>query len=385
MALDPRLRDFAQTDRQREIFDAVLEHGSQRRAATALGVRKSTVDRSIGAVRKHAAARGLAPDNDYSHPVPDGFTVKGVSTLYDEDGKVRAQWVKSRADNDEKLDAFKDMLADLCEQVQDKSIPTPAPPAKFDEIVTVYPMGDPHCGLYAWAEESGEDFNLEIWQSRLMGAVDRLVDAAPASELGIFVNLGDFFHADDSRNQTPASGHALDVDTRYAKVAMVGFRTMVYALNRLKDKHAKVLVINKGGNHDPHSYLMLAMALNAYFNNDPRVEVPVDPCMFSYHQFGKCLFGWTHGHGPKLHELPMLMATDRPKEWGDTTLRVWHVGHFHHSNIKRDLTGCEVEIVRTLAGSDQWHHGKGYRSKKDMQAIVYHKDGYEVERHTRAA
>ena len=117
-------------------------------------------------------------------------------------------------------------------------------------------------------------------------------------------------------------------------------------------------------------------------SNDNRVDVPVDPCMFSYMRFGKCLFASTHGHGPKLAELPMIMASDRPEDWGKTEHRFWFVGHFHHKQKIQDMTGCTVEIFRTLAASDAWHHGKGYRSKSDMQCVTFHKDHGEAFRTT---
>jgi hypothetical protein len=46
----------------------------------------------------------------------------------------------------------------------------------------------------------------------------------------------------------------------------------------------------------------------------------------------------------------------------------------------KEHPGCDVEVHRTLAGTDAWHAGKGYRSKRDMQVIVYHRDLGEVQR-----
>jgi hypothetical protein len=39
-----------------------------------------------------------------------------------------------------------------------------------------------------------------------------------------------------------------------------------------------------------------------------------------------------------------------------------------------------VETHRTLASTDAWHAGQGYRSEKDMNAIVYHRDHGEIQR-----
>ena len=50
---------------------------------------------------KKEASRGWAPDHDWTHPVPDGHRVKGNSTLYDADGELAKQWVKSERDSDD--------------------------------------------------------------------------------------------------------------------------------------------------------------------------------------------------------------------------------------------------------------------------------------------
>ena len=47
-----------------------------------------------------------------THTVPQGFGVKGVSTLYGADGAVRAQWVKSKADEQDKLTQLVDAMTD---------------------------------------------------------------------------------------------------------------------------------------------------------------------------------------------------------------------------------------------------------------------------------
>lgn len=78
-------------------------------------------------------------------------------------------------------------------------------------------------------------------------------------------------------------------------------------------------------------------------------------------------------------DLPLIMAADRKEDWGATMHRVWHCGHIHHKTAK-EFPGCVVETHRTLAASDAWHAGKGYRSKRDLNAIVYHAEHGEIQR-----
>jgi len=73
------------------------------------------------------------------------------------------------------------------------------------------------------------------------------------------------------------------------------------------------------------------------------------------------------------------MANDEPEAWGRTKHRVFHRGHFHHDRVI-DLTGGTVETHRTLAASDAWHRKTGYRAKRDMKAITYHRAFGEIAR-----
>jgi hypothetical protein len=258
--------------------------------------------------------------------------------------------------------------------------PLVACPADADsDLLAVYPMGDPHFGLYSYAEESGDNFDLVIAERITCEAIDRLVSSAPKAATAMLLNLGDAFHADDSSNQTPQSGHALDVDTRFAKVAQVGLRALTHCVRRLLEKHEKVIVWNMVGNHDPHSALWLSLCMDAFFSNEPRVTVDLSPSLFKFYRFGKVLIGAHHGHGAKTNDLPLLMAADRPLDWGATEFRHWLCGHIHHWTAK-EHPGVVVETFRTLAGKDAWHAGKGYRSRRDMNCIIYHTDFGEIQR-----
>jgi hypothetical protein len=245
----------------------------------------------------------------------------------------------------------------------------------------VYPFGDPHCGLYAWEEETGNKFDLAEFERINLAAVDRLVASTPASAVALFNDKGDSTHADNSKNRTPRSGHELDVHGRHGEVVRVSIRVKRYQINRLLEKHDQVIVRVDPGNHDPETALHLALVLEALYENEPRVTVITSPNPYWYYQFGSNLVGTCHGDGAKGQDLPLLMATDQPKAWGDTEFRLWLVGHVHHKDAK-EYNGCTVEYFRTLAASDAHHHGRGYRSKRDLQAITLHRLDGEVERHT---
>jgi hypothetical protein len=241
-------------------------------------------------------------------------------------------------------------------------------------------MGDPHLGMLSWPEETGDDFNLTIARTNLSAAVDRLAYLAPPTRTALLFNAGDYFHADNMESRTARSGHALDVDSRWPKVLRVGVWLLIELVQRLRLKHERIYVVSVPGNHDDHSAIMLAVCLSLYFHNDPGVIVDESPSMFRYHRFGRNLFGMTHGHTIKAKDLPLLMAADRPEDWGATRHRYWLCGHVHHESVK-EYPGCKVETFNTLAAKDAWHAGQGYRSDRKMVCDVHHIEHGRILRH----
>jgi hypothetical protein len=378
MKIDPNLKEWA-TERQALLIDMVNELGSCRKASAKLGIHHSGVARTIEAVKRKAAHAGYSPDHDMTKTVPQGFLVKGVSTYYNNEGQVAGQWVKSSVNEQAFLEQMEAAIEGLASSLKGMAKPTHPPKASSDDVLCVYPLGDPHFGMYAWWQEAGEDFDLEHAERLTCGAIDRLISSAPASSIALLLNLGDMFHADNQKN-TSQSGHQLDVDGRWAKVLQVGLRAMIYCIKSLLKKHAKVVFRINKGNHDGHSSYALAMMLSCYFADEPRVEIDLSPSLTWYYTFGANLIGSTHGDTIKGKDMIGIMAADRPEDWGRTKHRYWYVGHVHHHDSK-EYAGGVVEYFRTLAAKDAWHAGQGYRAGRDMRLIVLHKDHGEIERH----
>ena len=377
--VDPDLKRFA-TASQSKYIDAVNELGSIGAVAAHFDVNHSVVSESIASVRKKAAMYGVSPEHNMTKEVPAPFVVKGVSTYYDKEGEVRGQWVKSQLDRQQAYEALIEWVGWLTTDAKGLSPIVPAPVSASSDLLAVYPLGDPHIGMYAWAKECGDDFDLVEAERLTTGAVDRLVETAPPAETAIILPLGDVFHANDQSNVTPGHKHQLDVDSRYPKVIAVGIKTFRHAILRALEKHQRVYVRIEPGNHDPEAKWALAFALSAYFENNPRVEVDLAPGKFWFHRFGKVLIASTHGDTVKHDRLPGIMAAMKPEDWGATTYRYWYTGHVHHQAVK-EFPGVVCESFRTLAAKDAFSAGHGYLAGRDMRLIVHHREYGEVERH----
>jgi hypothetical protein len=307
----------------------------------------------------------------------DSFIGKATSTLYGKDGKEILKWVK-RSRSDEQRAAH-EMISALSEPLPKVRKSEPRSKTFRPDTIAVYPMGDPHFGLFSWGEETGADFDLKIAERDLCSAVQRLVDTVPACEEALIINLGDFYHADNANSRTQ-SGHVLDTDTRWAKVLRVGIKAMRQCIESALAKHRTVHVINAIGNHDEHTSLFVTVALSNIYENEPRVRINASPAVKHYHRFGKNLFAVHHGHTIKPEAMPLQMALDRPADWAECPRRRVFMGHVHHLQAK-EIGGVIVESFRTLAPKDAWHASMGYQSERDMRALLFHAEFGEVERH----
>lgn len=394
------------TEQLEERVAAYKSYGSQRLAAQALGIGKSTMGDSL----KVAAERGLLgtkpvlpgfrltkttavtnehgdvvrefiqqrPEAGAEFELPAGHTIKGVSALVDPAGRVMQQWVKTRNEY-----APQDIAAILKDAFTD--VP-PAEPVVASSIVssdmlTLTPLADFHVGLFSWAGETGTNWDLKIAERVIGDAIEDLTDRTPPSAHAIVLGGGDLLHSDNNENKTSRSGNVLQVDGRYQKVLMTACRLVVRTIDANLRRHGHVTVRILPGNHDEHASVAVAYFLLAWYRNEPRVTVDVDPSLFFWFRFGKVLLGATHGHTVKLKDMASIMAHRRAEDWGATRHRFVHGFHIHHSSkFATEGNGVISESHQTPTPQDAWHFGAGFLSGRSMQAISYHREFGEVSR-----
>jgi hypothetical protein len=312
------------------------------------------------------------------YEIPEGHLVKGESALVDSDGNVIAKWIKTKeGDVNHLIEALQTVFAEY-----KGLIPLIATPEHADtDLLTIYPVPDLHLGAHAWGKETGADYDIKIATEVAQRSMSDLVSQSRPSQHAVVLILGDFYHQNDHKNQTPASGHQLDADGRWAKIYLAGAQLALDLVNMAAQKHEYVEVVALPGNHDPDAAITLAVALSLSYANNPRITVNLTPGVFWYRRFGKCLFGAHHGHTVKKPEQSVLvMSADRAEDWGQTKHRRIFTGHVHHEKII-EVTGAIVETLTSPAARDSWNHASGYRSNRALSAITYHFERGEIGRH----
>ena len=273
--IDPAiLLKFATSDAQAETCKAVIAHGSNNKAATALGKSRRGVDRIMKRLEHDAASNAVAPHKSVDRETMEGFEAKRVSTAYKEDGTVALQWVIQEPEKrsmKQKLDA---MLEGMKEDLSEFKKPVKAPKKNNADYLATYIIGDHHFGMLADAATKldNDDWDVKIATQILIDAVDRLASRVGDAETGILLNVGDFFHADSSKNETTA-GTRVDVDTRIGKTFKLAGLLFQMLIDKMLSIHKRVIVVNVRGNHDSDMACHLSSCLDILYQKEPRVEV----------------------------------------------------------------------------------------------------------------
>lgn len=348
-----------------DIIDALRKHGSNAKTATALGLNPRTLMRRKASL----ALKGWSPEHDMTRTVPDGFTLRGVSTLYDKDGRVSQQWVKSQQDSAAVRRMIDGIMAGLCAEIP-RERPTKAPKQKPDGLLNAYIVTDYHLGMLAWGEETGADWDTQIAEDMLVAWFAQAMAEAPDAEVGLFAQLGDFLHWDGWDAVTPTSRHILDADSRFPKLVRVAARAIKRIIRMMLAKHLRVHVIMAEGNHDMASSVWLRQLVEEMFSDEPRVTVDMTPDPYYCVEHGETALFFHHGHKKRLAGIDDVFAAKFRPVFGRTTHAYAHMGHLHHVEVK-ETNLMVVEQHRTLAAPDAHASRGGWLSGRDAQVITY--------------
>jgi len=356
----------------KQIIDAYNEFGSKRAAAKSLGIARSTFQHRYTAALK----RGYSPSHDMNHIAPEGFAVKGTSTLRDADGNIKIQWTKTNADKDRQHQLMISVIEDMAKDLP-RLVKLPKPKQTLNKLLNLYTFTDYHMGMLAWHKEGGADWDLKIAEKMLGDCFRHMVAGAPQAKHAVILQLGDFLHTDGILPVTPMHGHILDTDSRFSKIVAVTIRALRNLVDMALLKHETVHVVMAEGNHDITSSIWLRAMFRTLYENEPRVTVNESELPYYAHQFGNVMLGFSHGHMKKKDSMPLLFAAQFSKIWGETTKRYIHCGHFHNEQVN-EHSGVKVMQHPTLSARDAYAARGGWLSERQAKCITYHRDFGEV-------
>lgn len=293
----------------------------------------------------------------------------------EDEWEVKQQWVKGpegsklmvKKDSSQDLEILREQILRDVKQYAPKYKKT-KPESNQQGNLLVISLGDLHLGKLSVASETGEDYNVDIAYDRAIEGVKGLIQKASGFSIDtVLLIIGnDILHTDTldrkTSNKTPQ-----DTDGMWHENFLRAKDLYVEVIEMLMPL-GNVYVQFNDSNHDRMSGFFLAQTIEAWFrNSDITFDVTMRPR--KYFQYGVNLIGTSHGES-KEADLPLIMATECPEEWGTSIKRYWYCHHIHHKKSKEYMGVC-VEYLRSPSGTDAWHSRNGYLSNKALEAFVH--------------
>jgi len=257
----------------------------------------------------------------------------------------------------------------------------PKYPKVSDPHLLALSIADHHFGLLAWGEETGDDYDIDLADRILDHALEQLLSYVTRFEVEkiLFVAGNDWLHADqtiEGAGGATTKGTSLDVDTRRQKMYLRAFWALVRVIERLR-MIAPTEVVVVPGNHDKDSMFTLGHSVWCWFHADEAVTIRNEPTPHRYFRYCNTLIGLAHGDEAPEKDLAVIMATDVPELWAETSHHEWWTAHTHRKREVKYVSvdedhGVRVRVMPSLVARDQWHAEKGYKHKRAAECYLYH-------------
>lgn len=227
----------------------------------------------------------------------------------------------------------------------------------------------------------GDDYSLEIAETRLFDAIDHLLYRAQGYNVDkiLFIIGNDFLNSDgdwpipSTTKGTPQFNSNYHID-----IYRAGRKMLIKAINYLYEI-APVHVMVVPGNHDRESMMHLGDTVQLYYENNDNVVVDNSDCLMKMLVYGKNMVIADHGDGAKLNSLPAIISQRYKNAWSDVDFVEVHRGHLHTNKSAKlaaieELAGITVRNLSSMSATDYWHDSKGFIGNiKKAQAFLYHR------------
>ncbi len=384
------------TINDKDIVEAYIKYGSKTAAAKYLDMPRTTYRRRFDQIQSidnltpvgfkttkvstdgsgtvTARTHKLRPETDDEERTG---TIVRRSTLYGADGSVTGEWVIRKPESVE--EKFSDVILETFKE----EIPKVKSPAlrvtDNDNRLSLINIVDDHMNLRAFAQESGEDFDIEKAFNLYASKFEELVNSLPSTNYVMLTNLGDQFHNNDHMKVTPASKHSLDTDLTFAQAAKYVINLNRFRIEKLLEKFEEVYIRGVRGNHDEDAMVLLFAALEIAYEDNDRVHVFYNESGTHVELYGNTLLAFDHGDKGKPELCAGYIASEHASTYGQSKYRYIHTGHVHHEQEKDIWGGFLWRSHRTLSAKDKYTSSNKYHSPRSIKGYVIHPEKGEQE------
>jgi hypothetical protein len=246
------------------------------------------------------------------------------------------------------------------------------------DLLQLVVIPEPHVGKFAWdAETRWGNYDIPIAVEMLRDLMGQAVEKGDARKPArrLIACIGDYFHYDTPHGST-TKGTPLDRDGRVQKMITEGSRAL-FDMIEMSAAEVPTEVLLTPGNHDEVLTWALQTTLLSHFRHDKRVTINDEVTTRKYRRWGKTLLGFTHGNNPPLRQLPALMASERPEDWGATIYREFHTGDKHAVASIQTIDRVITRTCPSISAADKWHSDNGYVGQlRAMETFFYSQHGH---------
>jgi len=282
--------------------------------------------------------------------------------------------VKKDAEKYRRLDLYAKSIQAHFTHGSEISIPAVNITKSKDPYIALISPTDFHWGKYA-TTMYGDGYNREIAEKRLFDCTEKVLNQLlrrGAPEKVILGIGGDGLHI-DNQNSGTTRGTPQDVDGNPTELA----HTYVDMCRRYISFVAQVCPVQVfviPGNHDYYTSALLRAALIGWFHTEESIDVVEDLSPRQTFIYGKSLITFVHGDDGNVKDYASIIAGESPKMWGKSEQRFIFTGHLHTERELPQFGNITVYRMPSLAGTDDWHHRKGYKSRKAIIGYVLDKE-----------
>lgn len=237
-------------------------------------------------------------------------------------------------------------------------------------------IADLHLGKFCTEQETGEFLDSKLAEKRFFDVIKQEINNIKKYnnkvEKILFVWTNDFFNSDGISNAT-TGGTPQDTDMKWQQLYVTGINMLIKAIDTLS-KLAPVKTFYIASNHSRQVDYYALCTLYAWFRNYSNVEIDTDPSPRYYERYGCNLIGFAHSYYEKKQNLPHLMQIEKPKDWGETTYREYHLAHYHSEKVE-EKGGIVFRWLPSITGTDTWSNDCGYiGAVKRSYSFIYDKE-----------
>jgi hypothetical protein len=241
---------------------------------------------------------------------------------------------------------------------------------------------DLHLAKLCWHGDTPENYDYKIARDtfyRIVGEIAAELRGKPIEHI-TFVWCDDYFNSDNEQKTTTA-GTPQDTDIRATKMFNVGVEMLVRGIETLSEI-APVKTFYTPSNHDTLTGYHALKYLEAWFRQDPNVDINTDAYPRKYQLYGNTLIGYCHGDKEnskgskeKASRLASLMPIEASHLWGQAKYREMHTAHLHSEHMIQEINGVIVRRISSPTALDTWHTQSGYMGAvRKAQVFLYDKE-----------